>query len=76
LRTYGRFCPNNSSLVTSELIKFLIASGGQRPEQLLATERRQFLKDHLIIRNKKGRSAEGERSLHVVPYNKVDAAEP
>ncbi|MBB2884434.1 MULTISPECIES: integrase family protein [Pseudomonas] len=63
--------PEKLSLVTAELIKFLIASGGQRPEQLLATERRHFLNDHLIIRNKKGRSAEGERSLHVVPYNKL-----
>lgn len=63
--------PEQLSVVTAELIKFLIASGGQRPEQLLATERRQFLKDHLIIRNKKGKGAEGERSLHVVPYNKL-----
>ncbi|MFJ3375369.1 tyrosine-type recombinase/integrase [Pseudomonas sp. NPDC086112] len=63
--------PEQLSVVTAELIKFLIASGGQRPEQLLATERRHYLKDHLIIRNKKGRGAEGERSLHVVPYNKL-----
>ncbi|MDI2594315.1 integrase family protein [Pseudomonas sp. 681] len=63
--------PEQLSVVTAELIKFLIASGGQRPEQLLATERRQYLKDHLIIRNKKGKGAEGERSLHVVPYNKL-----
>lgn len=63
--------PEQLSVVTSELIKFLIASGGQRPEQLLSTERRNYLKDHLIIRNKKGRGAEGERSLHVVPYNKL-----
>ncbi|ROL71873.1 integrase [Pseudomonas protegens] len=63
--------PEQLSVVTAELIKFLIASGGQRPEQLLATERRHYLKDHLIIRNRKGRGAEGERSLHVVPYNKL-----
>lgn len=63
--------PEQLSVVTAELIKFLIASGGQRPQQLLATERRHYLKDHLIIRNKKGRGAEGERSLHVVPYNKL-----
>lgn len=63
--------PEKLSLVTAELIKFLIASGGQRPEQVLATERRHFMKDHLIIRNKKGQGAEGERSLHVVPYNKL-----
>lgn len=63
--------PEQLSVVTAELIKFLIASGGQRPEQLLATERRHYLKDHLIIRNKKGRGTEGERSLHVVPYNKL-----
>ncbi|WP_296250364.1 tyrosine-type recombinase/integrase [Pseudomonas sp. UBA4194] len=59
--------PENLSLVTSELIKFLIASGGQRPEQLLAVERKQYHDDHLVIRNKKGR--EGEPSVHVVPYN-------
>jgi len=50
--------PEQLSVVTAELIKFLIASGGQRPEQLLATERRHYHKDHLIIRNKKGRGAE------------------
>lgn len=59
--------PEHLTLVTSELLKFLIASGGQRPEQLLASERRNYFKDHLVIRNKKGR--EGERSLHAVPYN-------
>ncbi|WP_412071630.1 tyrosine-type recombinase/integrase [Pseudomonas fluorescens] len=59
--------PEHLTLVTSELLKFLIASGGQRPEQLLASERRHYFKDHLVIRNKKGR--EGERSLHAVPYN-------
>lgn len=63
--------PEQLSVVTAELIKFLIASGGQRPEQLLATERRHYLKDHLVIRNKKGRGTEGDRSLHVVPYNKL-----
>lgn len=61
--------------MTSELLKFLIASGGQRPEQLLATERRQYHKDHLVIRNRKGKSkgkaAEGERTLHVVPFNEL-----
>jgi hypothetical protein len=57
--------PEHLTLVTSELLKFLIASGGQRPEQVLATERRHYFKDHLLIRNKKGK----ERSLHAVPYN-------
>jgi hypothetical protein len=75
LATLWQLLPEHLSLVTSELLKFLIASGGQRPEQLLACERRQYLDDHLIIRNKKGRSnrkgVEGERSLHVVPYNKL-----
>lgn len=69
LATLWQLLPEHLSLVTAELIKFLIASGGQRPEQLLATERRHYLVDHLVIRNKKGKNAEGERSLHVVPYN-------
>lgn len=75
LATLWQLLPEHLSLVTSELLKFLIASGGQRPEQVLSTERRQYLKDHLIIRNKKGKNKgkaiEGERSLHVVPYNKL-----
>lgn len=71
LATLWQMLPEQLSIVTAELIKFLISSGGQRPEQLLATERRQYFKDHLIIRNKKGKGAEGERSLHVVPYNKL-----
>lgn len=66
-----KLLPEHLTLVTSELLKFLIASGGQRPEQVLATERRQYLDNHMIIRNKKGLGAEGERSLHVVPYNKL-----
>jgi hypothetical protein len=75
LATLWQLLPEHLSLVTSELLKFLIASGGQRPEQVLATERRQYLNDHLIIRNRKGKSGgkgiEGERSLHVVPFNKL-----
>jgi hypothetical protein len=75
LATLWNLLPEHLSLVTSELLKFLIASGGQRPEQVLATERRQYLEDHFIIRNKKGRNkgraVEGERSLHVVPYNQL-----
>jgi hypothetical protein len=75
LATLWQLLPEHLSLVTSELLKFLIASGGQRPEQVLATERRHYLDDHLIIRNRKGKSAgkgiEGERSLHVVPFNKL-----
>ncbi|BBN53309.1 integrase [Pseudomonas chlororaphis subsp. aurantiaca] len=67
--------PEHLSLVTAELLKFLIASAGQRPEQVLATERRQYLEDHMIIRNKKGKkkgkAIEGEKSLHVVPFNKL-----
>ncbi|WP_434562772.1 tyrosine-type recombinase/integrase [Pseudomonas sp. R1-6] len=75
LATLWQLLPEHLSLVTSELLKFLIASGGQRPEQVLATERSNYLKDHLIIRNRKGKSGgkgvEGERSLHVVPFNKL-----
>ncbi|QTT81049.1 integrase family protein [Pseudomonas chlororaphis] len=69
LATLWQMLPEFLSLTTSELLKFLIAAGGQRPEQLLATERRNYLKDHLIMRSNKG--VEGERSLHVVPYNKL-----
>lgn len=75
LATLWQLLPEYLSLVTSELLKFLIASGGQRPEQVLATERRHYLNDHLIIRNRKGKSGgkgiEGERSLHIVPFNKL-----
>lgn len=67
LATLWQLLPEHLSQVTSELIKFLIASGGQRPEQLLATERSNYFSDHLIIRSNKG--VEGERTLHTVPYN-------
>ncbi|MFK3970172.1 tyrosine-type recombinase/integrase [Pseudomonas sp. NPDC087358] len=67
LATLWHLLPEHLTLVTSELLKFLITSGGQRPEQLLTSERRHYFKDHMVIRNKKGKA--GERSLHVVPYN-------
>jgi len=67
LASLWQLLPEKLSLVTAELIKFLIASGGQRPEQLLASDRSLYHRDHLVIRSKKG--VEGERTLHVVPYN-------
>ncbi|SFB30027.1 tyrosine-type recombinase/integrase [Azotobacter beijerinckii] len=67
LASLWQLLPEKLSLVTAELIKFLIASGGQRPEQLLASDRKLYHRDHLIIRSKKG--VDGERSLHLVPYN-------
>lgn len=69
LAALWQLLPEKLSLVTAELLKFLIASGGQRPEQLLASERQLYQRDHLVIRSKKG--VEGERTLHVVPYNKL-----
>lgn len=69
LSTLWNLLPEQLSLVTSELIKFLIAAGGQRPEQLLASERKLYQPDHLVIHSKKG--VEGERTLHVVPLNKL-----
>jgi hypothetical protein len=75
LATLWQLLPEHLSLVTAELLKFLIASGGQRPEQVLATARVHYMKDHMIIRNRKGKSrgkgVEGERALHVVPFNKL-----
>lgn len=61
--------PEHLSLVTSELIKFLIASGGQRPEQLLAVPRQQYYDDHVLIRNKK--TKDGRPVIHAVPYNEL-----
>lgn len=69
LKSLWSLLPEKLSLVTSELLRFLIASGGQRPQQLLATTRKGYFKDHLIIRNLKG--VDGERTLHAVPYNKL-----
>ncbi|WP_435605872.1 tyrosine-type recombinase/integrase [Pseudomonas knackmussii] len=69
LKTLWQLLPEHLSITTSELLKFLIASGGQRPEQLLRSERHLYQADHLVIRSKKG--VEGERSLHVVPINKL-----
>lgn len=64
--------PEQLSHTTSELLKFLIASGGQRPEQLLRSDRSMYQRDHFTIRNKKaGKAGEGEKSLHVVPINKL-----
>jgi len=69
LRTLWHLLPEHLSLTTSELLKFLIASGGQRPEQLLRSDRKMYQLDHLTIRNRKG--GQGERALHVVPINKL-----
>ncbi|WP_286976882.1 integrase family protein [Pseudomonas sp.] len=69
LQALWNLLPDQLSLVTSELLKFLIAAGGQRPEQLLSSERKLYQADHVVIHSKKG--VEGERTLHVVPYNKL-----
>ncbi|WP_295514972.1 integrase arm-type DNA-binding domain-containing protein [uncultured Pseudomonas sp.] len=68
LRTLWQLLPEKLSLTTAELIRFLIAAGGQRPEQLLASDRSMYHEDHLVIRSAKGR-VQGERQLHVVPFN-------
>jgi hypothetical protein len=57
--------PEELSLVTAELIKFLIATGGQRPTQLLQSDRSMFLDNHFLVRHRKGKA--GERRIHVVP---------
>lgn len=72
LATLWNLLPEQLSLVTAELIKFLIASGGQRPEQLLGSDRRMFQKDHFAIRSLKG--VEGERQIHLVPFNVLSKA--
>lgn len=64
--------PEELSLVTAELIKFLIASGGQRPEQVVASDRNMYRDDYYMIRSKKG--VEGEREIHVVPFNELTRA--
>ncbi|HCE9393991.1 TPA: integrase family protein [Pseudomonas aeruginosa] len=69
LQALWHLLPEKLSLTTSELLKFLIASGGQRPEQLLRSDRSMYQRDHVMIRNGKG--GEGERAMHVVPYNKL-----
>ncbi|TBU78200.1 tyrosine-type recombinase/integrase [Phytopseudomonas daroniae] len=61
--------PEHLTLTTAELLKFLIATGGQRPEQLLRSDRTLYQRDHMIIRNPK--AGAGERSVHVVPLNKL-----
>lgn len=61
--------PEELSIVTSELIKFLIATGGQRPTQLLTSDRSMYHKDHVLIRDAKGKA--GERTAHAVPLNKL-----
>lgn len=72
LQTLWKLLPEKLSLTTAELLKFLIASGGQRPEQLLRSDRKMYQRDHLTIRNgKAGKGGEGERALHVVPINKL-----
>lgn len=68
LRTLWQLLPEKLSLTTAELLRFLIAAGGQRPEQLLASDRSMYHDDHLVIRSAKGR-VQGERQLHVVPFN-------
>lgn len=61
--------PEELSIVTSELIKFLIATGGQRPTQLLTSDRSMYHKDHVLIRDAKGKV--GERTVHAVPLNEL-----
>lgn len=67
LGTLWNLLPEELSIVTSELIKFLIATGGQRPTQLLTSDRTMYHKDHVLIRDAKGK--EGERTVHAVPLN-------
>ncbi|MFK3971209.1 hypothetical protein ACI2KS_10830 [Pseudomonas sp. NPDC087358] len=67
LATLWNLLPEELSIVTSELIKFLIATGGQRPTQLLTSNRSMYHEDHLLIRDGKGN--EGERTVHAVPLN-------
>jgi len=57
--------PEELSLVTAELIKFLIATGGQCPMQLLKFDRTMYLEGHFLMRDRKGKS--GRRMIHVVP---------
>ncbi|MBN0134084.1 integrase, partial [Pseudomonas aeruginosa] len=54
LQALWHLLPERLSLTTSELLKFLIASGGQRPEQLLRSDRTMYQRDHVMIRNGKG----------------------
>ncbi len=61
--------PEELSIVTSELIKFLIATGGQRPTQLLTSDRSMYHKDYVLIRDAKGKA--GERTAHAVPLNEL-----
>ncbi|WP_043309530.1 integrase family protein [Pseudomonas sp. ML96] len=72
LATLWNLLPEQLSLITAELLKFLISSGGQRPEQVVASPREMYLKDHYVIRSRKG--VEGEREMHVVPYNALSKA--
>ncbi|KAL0630317.1 hypothetical protein Q9L58_010836, partial [Maublancomyces gigas] len=69
LGTLWNLLPEELSLVTSELIKFLIATGGQRPTQLLTSDRSMYHKDHVLIRDAKGKA--GERTAHAVPLNEL-----
>jgi hypothetical protein len=57
--------PEKLSLVTAGLIKFLIATGGQRPTQLLQSDRSMYLDKYFLVRDRKGKA--GERRIHVVP---------
>ena len=61
--------PEKLTVTTAELLKFLIATGGQRPEQLLRSDRTLYERDHMMIRNPK--AGNGERGMHVVPLNSL-----
>lgn len=69
MATLWALLPEQLTLTTSELLKFLIASGGQRPEQLLRSERKLYEDDHVAILNKKAKN--GEWQHHLVPYNSL-----
>lgn len=64
--------PEKLTLTTAELLKFLIVTGGQRPEQLLRSDRTMYQRDHMLIRNPK--AGTGERGMHVVPLNALAKA--
>jgi hypothetical protein len=75
LATLWQLLPEHLSLVTSELLKFLIASAGQRPEQILAISERPH--DHSEQeRQKPGQGHRGGEVLARGTFQQTDASVP
>lgn len=63
--TLWRLMPYKQDIVTAEFVRFLFATGGQRPRHVLKAPWTEYAADSFTIMDIKGKK--GERRHHVVP---------